>query len=105
MPFANAFERSIHFKRHGSEFGAATELQYEQMADAFMATPMTLTMRECIRPNGTDRVRINIVNKHFGVGVVASAIIQTYYVAPFHRYVRRKGIAEFFTYECSRTDL
>jgi len=105
MPFANAFERDIHFKKHGSDFGAATEIQYEQMADAFMTAPLTLTMRQCVRPNGTDRVRINIANKHFGVGAVASAIIQTYYIVPFHRYVRRNGIVGFFNYECARTDI
>jgi len=105
MPFANAFERDIHFKKHGSAFGATTEIQYEQMADAFMVVPLVLTMRQCIRPNGIDRVRINIANKHFGVGAVASLIIKTYYIVPFHRYVRRNGIVGFFNYECARTDI
>lgn len=41
MPFANADLRAIHFGRHGHEFGAANELQYEQMADGFLAGSMT----------------------------------------------------------------
>jgi hypothetical protein len=105
MPFANDYERDIHFKKHGSEFGAATEIQYEQMADAFMTGPMVLTMRECVRPNGTDRLRINIANKHFGVAVVASAILKTYYIVPFHRSVRHQGIVGFYNFECARTDV
>jgi hypothetical protein len=79
MPFANVLERDIHFKKYGHEFGATDELQYEEMADNFMVAPLTLTMRECTRPNGTDRVRLNIANKHFGVGVVASPIVRTFY--------------------------
>lgn len=85
MPFASALERAIHFKKHGSEFAATTELQYERMADAFMAAPMTLSMRECIRPNGTDRLRINVANNHFGVGIVASPMVRTFYIVPVHR--------------------
>jgi hypothetical protein len=105
MPFASAFERAIHFKKHGHEFGAATELQYEQMADTFMVAPMALTVRECVRPNGTDRLRINIANHHFGVAVVATTIILTYYIVPLHQITRRDGIVGFFEYECARTDV
>jgi hypothetical protein len=55
MPFADANQRAIYFLKHGREFGAADELQYEQMADGFLGGPMTIAMRECVRPNGTDR--------------------------------------------------
>lgn len=46
MPFADANQRAIHFARHGHEFGAADELQYEQMGDGFLAGPITISMRE-----------------------------------------------------------
>ena len=52
MPFANAYERAIHFAKHGHEFGASTELDYEHMADMFLNRPMTITTRECLRPTG-----------------------------------------------------
>jgi hypothetical protein len=105
MPFANDEERDLHYKRHGHEFGAANALQYEGMADAFLSGPLTITMRECIRPNGTDRVRINIANKHFGVGVVHSQIVQTFFIVPLHKVIRRGNIVEFYNFECQRTDL
>jgi pyocin large subunit-like protein len=54
MPFANELERAIHFAKHGHEFGASTEIDHERMADAFLSHPMTMTMRECIRPNRLD---------------------------------------------------
>jgi len=50
-------------------------------------------------------VRLNIANKHFGVAIVQSEIILTYYIAPLHKVIRRGGITAFLTYECSRTDL
>ena len=105
MPFANAQELAMHFERHGHEFGATTEVQYEMMADAFMVAPMTITTRECVRPNGTHRVRLNVANKHFGVAVVAAGIILTFYIVPLHKIIRRGGIANFFVYECARTDI
>jgi len=105
MPFSSAFERAIHFKKHGQEFGATTELQYEKIADTFMVAPLALAMRECFRQNGIDRVRVNIANRHFGIAVVATTIIKTYYVVPVHQIVLRGGIVGYFNHECARTDL
>lgn len=106
MPFADANLRAIHFLKHGREFGAVDELQYEQMADGFLGGAMTIAMRECVRPNGTDRLRANIANNHFGVAIVGCAIIRTYYIVPPHQIVGRTGtIAKFFGYECARTDI
>ncbi len=70
-----------------------------------MVAPMTIAMRECVRPNGTDRVRMNLTNKHFAVAVVASTIIQTFYIVPLHKLIRRGGPVPFFNYECARTDI
>jgi hypothetical protein len=104
MPFANAEERSLHFKKHGHEFGATDEVEYEGMADAFMGGPMSITTRECVRPSGNHRVRVNIVHKHFGVAVVNRGIVLTYYIVPLHQVIRRGGIVAFFEYECGRVD-
>ena len=105
MPFSSPEEGAIHFLKHGHKFGAATELEYEQMADTFMTEPMTLTRRECIRPNGTDRLRFDIANNHFGVAVVASAIIKTYYVIKAFTIQHHGGKVAYFTFECGRTDV
>lgn len=105
MPFANAEERALHFARHGSALGAATELDYETMAETFMTSPMTITTRECFRQNGIDRLRINVANRHFAVAVVVSDTIRTYYVVPSHKIFRRGGVAQFFSHECARIDV
>lgn len=105
MPFANAQERALHFQKHGREFRAADEIQYEQMADAFMGGPMTLTTRQCIRPDQIDRLRFNIANDHFGAAIVQSTTLKTFYIVPFVRIHRRGGKVQFFAYECGRTNL
>ena len=105
MPFSTAEERAIHFQKHGHEFQAATEVEYEQMADLFMTRAMNITMRECIRPNRTDRLRFDISNDHFGVAIVQTTTLKTYYIVPFFKIYRRGGKANFFAYECARTDV
>lgn len=107
MPFSSAEERAIHFQKHGGGVGAATELAYEEMADAFMTGAMTLVMRECIRPNLTDRVRMNIANRHLAVAIVVSGVLKTYYVVALHSIASHgnSSIAAYFNYECTRTDL
>jgi pyocin large subunit-like protein len=60
VPFHNARQRAIHFVRHGHEFGAANEFDYESMAEAFMASPMHPNMHEGTRTTGTrDRIRLD----------------------------------------------
>jgi len=44
MPFADADRRAIDFAKYGREFGAANELQYEQMADGFLGGAMTISV-------------------------------------------------------------
>lgn len=105
MPFSTAQERALHFQKYGHKFGATTEIQYEQMADAFMGQPMTITMRECIRPQGIDRLRFNIANDHFGAAIVASTIIKTFHIVPYFKIIRRGGKTAFFNYECARVDV
>lgn len=105
MPFASAEERDIHFKKYGYQFGAATAVEYEEKADAFMAKPMNITLRECIRPNGKDRIRFDVSNDHFGVGIVATTTVRTYHIIQFFRIYRHGGKQKFFEYECARTEL
>src|SRR6267142_5375187 len=88
MPFATADERDMHFKKYGYQFGAATAVEYEEMAEGFMAKPVNITLWECIRPNGMDRIRFDISNDHFGVGIVATATVRTYHIVQFFRIHR-----------------
>jgi hypothetical protein len=106
MPFADEYLRAIHFKKYGHEFAAADELAYEQLADQFLAGPKAMATFECVRPNGVDRLRANMANKHFGAAIIGCAIIKTYYIVPIHQIIRRTGtMKKFFDYECARTDI
>ena len=105
MPFANAEERDLHFKKHGHKFNAPNAIAYEQMADAFMFGPRTLTTREDFRANLIDRLRYNFANRHFGVASIAPEFVRTFYPVPLHTVNHHGGSAAYFAYECARTDI
>lgn len=106
MPFANEYERDIHFSKHGRKFGTANAADYESMADAFMFGAMTLTMRECIQANTVNRLRFNSFNRHFGVAnVAAPEFLKTFYPVPLHTIAHHHGPANYFAYQCGRMDL
>jgi hypothetical protein len=105
MPFATQFERDIHFRKHGHKFGTASPDEYENMADAFMFCPMRLSMRECARANTVDRLRFNIVNRHFGAANIAPEFLKTFYPVPLHTVAKHGGSINYFAYECGRTDI
>ena len=54
MPFSpyDPTELQEHFERHGQEFSAANQIDYEQMADAFWARVVNPPLHECMRTNG-----------------------------------------------------
>ncbi|MCI0403927.1 MAG: hypothetical protein L0212_10450 [Acidobacteria bacterium] len=105
MPFANTLELDIHFKKHGHKFGLATKEEYERLADAFMFGPMNASTKECIRPNGNDRLRFDFVTVHFGVASVAPEFVRTFYPVERRKVLRHGGSAGYFAYECARVEL
>ncbi len=104
MPFLNAYERASHFKKHGQDFGLADENAYERMADEFMFGLMNSDTRECIRPNGNDRLRCETVVRHFGVASITPEFLRTFYPIKASTIHKRGGIGGFFAYECGRID-
>ncbi len=104
MPFANAWERDTHFAKHGHEFGVATPLQYEQMADAFMYGPMTAGTHECIRPRGIDRLRFNFGTHHEGVACILPEFLRTFYIVRTKVVTRHGGEAAYFAWDCGRVE-
>jgi len=78
VPFQNAYERAIHFAKHGKDFGAADEFEYERMADRFLFGRMVLGTQQCIRPNGNDRVRFSFTSGDFGVATVLPEFVRTF---------------------------
>ena len=107
MPFLNANERAIHFSKHGRDFGAATEQDYEQMADAFMRRALSPILQECIRGLGVgepDRVRLHFDNGHFGVAY-RQTILRTFHIKSAAKIRNRGGAANLLRYECARVDL
>jgi len=102
VPFENAYQRASHFAKHGADCGAADEVAYEAMADAFLTGPMNATTNECTRPNRVDYLRFDSVSFHFGVFCVPGVFVRTLYPVNRAYVARRGGPARFFTYECTR---
>ena len=75
--FVSTDERRRHFLLHGAEFGAATEEEYEELADAFLGSKWDAPVREKRTPNG-DLVRYNPDTDEFG-RLTASRTIRTYF--------------------------
>lgn len=68
VPFANDAELSIHFWKHGKKCGAATEAEYEEMAENFLYAVASFTTLQCVRSAGTrDTVRLDDADGRFGV--------------------------------------
>lgn len=99
MPFANAMELEIHFRKHGRKFGIATKEEYERLADLFMFGQMGPNTRECLRPGGADRLRFDFVTVHFGVASVVPAFVRTFYPVERRIVMRHGGSAGYFAYE------
>jgi hypothetical protein len=72
-------ELATHFRKHGHKFGAATESDYERLAEQFLFGAMDSDMQDCIRPDGIDRIRFKSGNQYFGVAIIAQSFVRTFY--------------------------
>ena len=94
MPFANDYQKQLHFQSHGKEFSnCASANDYERLADGFMAVTGVPDIRECFRPDGS-RVRFRKATKELGVSS-KNGVIHTYFRAK-DKYI----LQAFFKYQC-----
>lgn len=66
-----------HFAKHGNEFQAQSAQHYEQLAEAFLAQPLSRHHKECYRVTG-DQCRYNMVTEEYAVRS-QSGVIRTYF--------------------------
>ena len=102
MPFENAMELKLHFRKHGYKFGLATAADYERMADAFMFGAMNADTQECVRPTGKRRCRLDFTAAHFGVANIAPSFLLTFFPPTVSMIAKHGGMNGFFTDECGR---
>lgn len=102
MPFENEFERDTHFAKHGHEFGIATAEEYEQVADAFMFGTIEADARECIRPQGTDRLRFGFFTHRLGVACTQPEFIKTFHIVRRRTVLSHRDSAGYFAWQCGR---
>lgn len=81
MPYTRGFRDAgslaDHFLKHGGDFGAANETEYELFADTFLGSPLDPTVQEGLRKNG-DTLRYNAATQEFGI-LSRDGFIKTYY--------------------------
>ncbi len=108
MPF-HPRELLKHFIKHGMEFQAATDKQYEALADRFMTGPLHQNVKQCKRKGG-DILRYDVVTEEFGI-LASHGLLRTYYkpvpcwrlpagsTADCHPY---RDNLTYFKFECTR---
>jgi hypothetical protein len=101
VPFESAFKLTSHFLKHGHKFGARTEAEYEQMAEAFMSKPVTADIFECVSPHGRhDRNRLEGSTLYFGVAYGLSTIY-TFHPRTLHGVTSKGGPLQFVLAKCA----
>jgi hypothetical protein len=100
VPFYSAVQRTKHFLKHGHEFGAVDEHEYEKLADFFMSMPPNANLYECVNPTGTnDRNRLDGITLHFGVDF--SRGIRTFHIRGAFSIAHRGGPRGFVNHKCA----
>jgi pyocin large subunit-like protein len=78
VPSFETTELWDHFYRHGRDFGAATDTEYEMLAATFLTAAHHPNLMECTRKYGGDLVRYDRVTQEYGVLSIAG-VIRTYF--------------------------
>lgn len=107
VPFANPYLLQSHFERHKDEVGAATEEEYERLADAFMsqAPHPDLYDGTCTQVNhdgSHDRVRLDDGTRWFAVAYGALTV-RTLHVKPRAKITKAGGPRAFIDRRCLET--
>ena len=100
VPFASKYKRESHFLSHGHKVGAASEEEYERMADEFISRLKNPDLYDCIRNLVTnDRIRLEGRTLYFGIayGVL---IIKSFYPKDANAIAADGGPAGFVARKC-----
>lgn len=89
-----------HFARHGVDFGARTEEEYEAMADKFLGGPLSIGTRQCVTSTNGDLIRYNFLTEEFGV-LSKDGVIRTY-MKPKPSAHRRRTNNVYFEERCKK---
>jgi hypothetical protein len=76
--FASPYLLEDHFDSHRSDFDAASEEEYEDLADEFLGGRRRDSTLECKRTRNGDVIRYDTATREFGI-VSHDGIIKTYF--------------------------
>ncbi len=75
--FSNANSLARHYVDHGSDFGCASAVEYEVLADEFLGAARPAHVQERLRTKG-DIVRFDPITDSYGV-IDPSGVIRTFF--------------------------
>jgi hypothetical protein len=104
VPFSNINQREKHFAKHGHKVGAASPIDYEDLADAFMFGPRDMFTFECERKD-LDAVRLHFVDYRFAVGDPQEMIVRTFHPKEHHIIDYHGGPLNCLKFECESSGL
>jgi hypothetical protein len=90
--FADRTRRLTHYGDHAKDFGAADDVQYEQMADIFLGRAVPAGAFECYRIGG-DLVRYDPATNELGI-LAMTGTIHTYFKPKFCRHATPLELAQ-----------
>jgi filamentous hemagglutinin len=76
--FATNADRADHFENHAQDFGATSEIEYENMAIEFLNSSLDSDTLEGRRSSNSDTIRFNRVTQAFAVMRI-DGVIKTFY--------------------------
>jgi pyocin large subunit-like protein len=76
--FASPSDRADHFKKHGMDFGATSQVEYEQMAVAFLNRRKGAHIFVGTRRSNGDIIRFDRISQAFAV-MGHNGIVKTFY--------------------------
>jgi pyocin large subunit-like protein len=76
--FATHADRADHLANHAEDFGAISEIEYENMAIAFLNSPLDSDTLEGVRRSNGDIIRFHRVTHVFAV-MRQDGVIRTFY--------------------------
>jgi len=100
IKFEDSAARADHFQKHGAEFGASSDIDYEDMARDFLNGPPPQTVLDCTRRSNGDYIRFDRATDAFAV-VRADSVIKTFFKPQVAWHKFRSNLA-YFQWECSK---
>jgi filamentous hemagglutinin len=99
--FRDKNQLHLHHQKHQSEFGFIDEKNYLNSADAFLGSPKSVDVLECIRKSDNSIMRYNPKTNEFGV-ITQDSKILTYFKPNLTNKIKYPTSLDYFKEQCKK---